>query len=286
MTLRFLARVPSGWTVTSQIEPFRFPAGEWHLRLPEEGKETTVAAVLYGTDADEIIQLGLWADAMRQRGHRTVAYIPYFPAARADRGAPFGGKVYADIINSFKLDEVVIFDPHSPVIVELINNVRVVDSARLVRQAIAGGLPSDEWTAADKGYVGVIAPDKGARARAARAAAHLHLPVYQAEKIRDFATGKLSGFTVEDLPTVGKFLIVDDICDGGGTFVGVAEAAGLGPDRVDLWVSHGIFSGRAAENLKSFGKVFTTDSHPGAFNSEIGAQVLQILPPLMVETAP
>lgn len=281
MAIRFLAKVETGWTVTSQIEPFRFPAGEWHLRLPEVGKESPVGAILYGADADELIQLGLWADAMRQRGHHTTAFIPYFPAARADRGEPLGAKVYADIINGFQLDEVVIFDPHSQTIVELINNVRVIDSARLVRQAIAGGRPSNEWTAADKGYVGVIAPDKGARDRAEKAARHLHLPVYQAEKVRDFATGKLSGFTIEELPAEGRFLIVDDICDGGRTFSGVAEAAGLGPDRVDLWVSHGVFSGRAAENLKVFGAVYTTDSHPGAHNEAVGAKVLPILPHLM-----
>lgn len=281
MTIRFLSQVPKGWLTTSAIEPFQFPAGEWHLRLPEVGAETSKGAIVYGADVNDLVQLGLWADAMRQRGEKTVAYIPYFPAARADRGEPFGARVYAEIVNSFKLDEVVVFDPHSPVIVELINNVSVVTSARLIRQAIAGGRPSNEWTAKDNGYVGVIAPDKGAHERASAAAQHLHLPVFQASKTRDFATGKLSGFAIENLPEEGKFLIVDDICEGGGTFVGLAEAANLGPDRLDLWVSHGSFTGRAVENMKTFGTVYTTDSHPGASNPEIGAKVIPILPYLM-----
>lgn len=277
MTTRFLARVPQGWHVDSRVEPFQFPGGERHLRVPENLNEVATGAVLYGADPSDIIDLGMWADLTRQRGERTVAYIPYFPAARADRGAPFGAKVYADIINSFGLDEVVIFDPHSPVIESLINNVRVVDSTRAVRNAVAGR----SRTAADNGYVGVIAPDKGAVARTERVAKALHLPVYKATKHRVEATGKLSDFHVEELPSEGRLLVVDDICDGGGTFCGLAEAAGIGRDRLSLWVSHGIFSGKADQLRNYYSTVYTTDSHPGARREDVGAHVTAVLPYLI-----
>lgn len=277
MSTRFLAKAPQGWEVDSQIEAFQFPGGERHLRVPEDFAETSTGAVLYGADPTDIIDLGLWADMVKQRGERAVAYIPYFPAARADRGIPFGAEVYANIINSFKLDEVVIFDPHSPVITELIHNVRVVDSTRAVRNAVSGRA----FTAADNGYVGVIAPDKGAVARAEHVANALHLPLFKATKERDFETGKLSHFAVEPLPETGRLLVVDDICDGGGTFCGLAEAAGVGRERLSLWVSHGIFSGKANQLRDYYSTVYTTDSHPGARRADVGAHVTPVLPYLI-----
>ncbi len=277
MSTRYLARTPHGWHVDSQVTPFQFPGGERHLRLPENFNETSTGAVLYGADPADIIDLGLWANMVKQRGERAVAYIPYFPAARADRGTPFGAKVYADIINSFELDEVVIFDPHSPVITELVNNVRVVDSTRAVRRAVAGRA----MTAADNGYVGVIAPDKGAVARAENVARALHLPLFKATKERNFETGKLSHFEVEPLPETGRLLVVDDICDGGGTFCGLAEAAGIGRERMSLWVSHGVFSGKADQLRNYYSTVYTTDSHPGARRQDVGAVVVSVLPYLI-----
>jgi len=66
-------------------------------------------------------------------------------------------------------------------------------------------------------YTGIIAPDKGALNRAEALAHAFEVPLYIGGKTRDFETGKLTGFTMESLPEGGKFLIVDDICDGGGT---------------------------------------------------------------------
>lgn len=271
MSIHFLARAPEGWLQPASLKPFQFPGGEFHLKdiNPEE---TSAGAIVYGSDPRELVELGLWADAMHQLGMKAVAYIPYFPAARADRGVPFGGKVYADLVNSFELDEVVIFDPHSPVIVELLNNVRVVDSAELVASVI-GREEND--------YVGVIAPDKGAVDRAQRAANALRLPLYKASKERDFETGKLLKFSVEELPTEGRLLIVDDICDGGGTFMGLAEASGVPQERLSLWVSHGIFSGRANQLTERFSRIYTTDSHPGARREDVGAIVAPIFPHLV-----
>lgn len=272
MSIQFLTKNTDETLCESLIEPFRFPAGEWHLRLPEKNVEPKSIAVIYGTDVNDLVVLGLWADAMKQRGERTTAYIPYFPAARADRGEPFGAKVYANIVNSFELDEVVIFDPHSPVIVSLLNNVRVVDSATVIREAIGADLEN---------YVGVIAPDKGAVERAQRMADAMNVPLFKATKERDFATGKLLKFAVETLPSKGRLLIVDDICEGGGTFLGLAEVSGVPKERLSLWVSHGSFSGKANLLTERFSRIYTTDSLPGAHRADVGARVTPIMPFLM-----
>jgi len=54
---------------------------------------------------------------------------------------------------------------------------------------------------------------------------------------------------------------VDDICDGGGTFIGLAKALKQkNAGNLYLAVSHGIFSKGFNELNKHFTKIFTTDS--------------------------
>ena len=83
-------------------------------------------------------------------------------------------------------------------------------------------------------------------------------------KERDSETGKLSHFTIVNPADVNGMvcLIIDDICDGGRTFEGIAtllrEAGATG---VDLFVTHGIFS--RGGKLAGIDRVYTTDSYPG-----------------------
>jgi phosphoribosylpyrophosphate synthetase len=64
-------------------------------------------------------------------------------------------------------------------------------------------------------------------------------------------------------------LIVDDICDGGGTFLGISDALGsrlrslgdVGGDYIlGLYVTHGIFSKGFCDLIEKFDHVYTTDS--------------------------
>ena len=241
------------------IQPFTYPGGEIDLKIPRDtapGGEWI--AYLQGADPADLITLLLWADAARRYdAHRTLL-LPYLPAARSDRGAPTGAAAYAGLIHSLGLDTLVYLDPHSwvmpNILSESVDRLVEVDLVRVVLDSIRD---------TDR-YAGVIAPDKGATGRASRVADALGVPVYQGAKHRDFETGKLTGFSCEELPEQGRFLVVDDICDGGGTFMGLADATGLGKDRLDLWVTHGIFSGKAASLREHYGRIYTTDSHPGA----------------------
>ncbi|ROP72309.1 phosphoribosyltransferase family protein [Curtobacterium sp. PhB115] len=263
-----------GNQTTPTFSTMRFPAGEAHVKVANDTAEpggTTEIATLRGTSGDDLLMLGMWADAVRQRGSKSVALIPYLPGARQDRGIPFGAKVYADVLNGFHLDQVIAFDPHSPVIVGLVDNLTVVTSERVVAEAVIrghdGGSP----------YDGIIAPDKGAVARATAVADACGLPLYRAEKHRNPDTGKLDGFTCEPLPETGRFLVVDDICDGGGTFMGLAGSTGLPKERLGLWVSHGVFSGRAPQLAEHFGEIVTTDSYP-AQNAIEGLRTIALTP--------
>ncbi|MGU3410895.1 phosphoribosyltransferase family protein [Microbacterium sp. M1A1_1b] len=261
-----------GTTVAPTFSTLRFPAGESHVKVAVEHDapaDLTEIATLRGTDGNDLLMLGMWADAVRQRGSRSVALVPYLPGARQDRGLPFGAKVYADVLNGFHLDQVIAFDPHSPVIVGLVDNLTVVTSKQVVRDAV---LDVD-----GDAYTGIIAPDKGAVARATAVAETCGLPLFRAEKHRNPDTGKLDGFTCEPLPADGRFLVVDDICDGGGTFMGLAGSTGLPKERLGLWVSHGVFSGRAPQLADHFGEIVTTDSYP-AQNAVPGVRTIELTP--------
>ncbi|QZQ55205.1 ribose-phosphate pyrophosphokinase [Curtobacterium sp. TC1] len=265
-----------GNQTTPTFSTMRFPAGEAHVKVANDTAEPgglTEIATLRGTNGDDLLMLGMWADAVRQRGSRSVALVPYLPGARQDRGLPFGAKVYADVLNGFHLDQVIAFDPHSPVIVGLVDNLTVVTSEQVVRDAVVGTPELDGESA----YTGIIAPDKGAVPRATAVAEACGLPLYRAEKHRNPDTGKLDGFTCEPLPDTGRFLVVDDICDGGGTFMGLAGSTGLPKERLGLWVSHGVFSGRAAQLADHFGELVTTDSYP-AQNAIDGLRTIALTP--------
>jgi ribose-phosphate pyrophosphokinase len=209
---------------------------------------------------NDLFTIGMWADYLINKDSKSVLIMPYVPGARADRGEPFGLHVYAKFINNLLIDQIIIFDPHSQKAPELLKgfeNLTVVYPAEFFEQTHVKMEMLD--------YTGIIAPDAGAELRAQGVADALGLPLYTAKKTRDFETGKLSGFEI-DLPTSTEddefFLIVDDICDGGGTFIGLVDAIGLPFDRVDLFVSHGVFSKNALKNLsEKFEYVYTTNSY-------------------------
>lgn len=266
MTLLLLQRTDSGTLEPSFMNAINFPAGEAHISVSTESLVHDHVALLQGADSNEILQLAMWANAAHNSGTKPVLLLPYLPGARQDKGIPYGAKVYADLINSMDFKQVVCVDPHSSVMPSLLNNLTIIDSDNLITENVN-----------TLGLAGVICPDQGAHARSERVARALGVPVYYAKKKRNQANGKLSGFECEPLPATGRFLVVDDICDGGGTFMGLADATGLSKDRLELWVTHGVFSGKAAQLNDRYSRVYTTDSHPGATSGKVTAEVFPLM---------
>jgi len=273
MTLTFRAHLKdTNLTIDSPLTPFWFPGGEAHIKGGEEqvGKFDYQIADLRGADPRDLIMAVAWAQVVHERGEKAVLFLPYLPGARADRGVP-NLHVYTTMIFEVEADQIIYLDPHSP---EWIRDYTSMDDitkitefpfTRIIKREVQNG----DHDSGPHPYTGVIAPDHGAVDRASKAARAMGVPVYKAGKTRDFETGKLTGFHMEDeLPAEGKFLIVDDICDGGGTFLGLAGAIGLPPERLDLWVTHGIFSKGLWELSETFGEIHTTDSF---LNDELGA---------------
>lgn len=190
--------------------------------------------------------------------------IPYFPAARQDRvmvkGEPLSVKVYADIINGLGFKKVIVFDAHSEVTPAVLNNCEAITNHVFIKQVI------------EKIGVNVklISPDGGALKKIYKVSEFLGgAEVVECSKSRDVKTGKLTGFKVYADDLNGQdCLIVDDICDGGGTFIGLAEELKKkNAGKLYLAISHGIFSKGFDELEKCFTHIFTTNSFKDLIHS-------------------
>lgn len=267
--ITFKAKTATGEIINSAITPFFFPAGEAHVKQePQRLVEPVEIAIIQPSPEslhNDLFALAMWNDYLVGGPTKRVLVMPYAPGARADRGGPFGAEIYGEFISNLLLDQIIIFDPHSPVIVEKLNFQQGGEVTAVYPDEFLS-LPHirEGWM---KGYTGIIAPDKGAVGRSGAVAKSLGLPLYTAEKTRDPSTGQLSGFKMEGLPESTEekgqyFLIVDDICDGGGTFLGLLEACGRKYGDIDLYVSHGVFSKNAVNNLsEKFESILTSNSY-------------------------
>lgn len=237
-----------------------FPGGERHVRLPASALDCsdrcwTLTAHLYS--AEGVMDLLLLTDALRRAapaGAELHLVMPYVPYARQDRvalpGEPLSAAVFCRLVNSLDFLSVTIADPHSDVVPALLERVRVQPAADAVRQLRGEAL-------AHLPGLALIAPDAGARKRVEQVGKALGLPVAYAGKTRDPATGRLSGAEVQgELPDL-PLLIVDDICDGGGTFVALAQVLRERTRQpLYLYVTHGLFTKGLAPLQAHFDGIF------------------------------
>ena len=262
---------PLGKENTIQFESFTFSGGEPHIKILSDLnaiEEVTVTTRIQSFNDFGLLLIAI--DALRRMSIKTIhLFLPYMPAARQDRvmitGESLSVKVYADLINSLNLDSVTIFDPHSEVAPALLNNCKVISNHKFIEKVIAD-INSD---------VILISPDGGALKKIYKVSEFLGgVPVIECSKKRNVKNGQLEGFKVYEDDLAGKdCLIVDDICDGGGTFIGLAEELKKkNAGNLYLAVSHGIFNKGVEVLNQYFTKIYTTDS----FKSIVEDGVVQV----------
>jgi ribose-phosphate pyrophosphokinase len=117
----------------------------------------------------------------------------------------------------------------------------------------------------------LISPDAGASKKIYDVAKFNNLGnVVTASKVRE--NGQIVKTDIPNLDKYDesyKFIICDDICDGGRTFIELAKAIKETHPNNELYlvVSHGIFSAGFDELSKYFKRIFTTNSYQ-EFESE------------------
>lgn len=261
-----------------------FPTGEKHIRIRNLSPNDRV--VLYNTDpTGDLMKLGMAVDICRRARVASLKLVmPFMPYARQDRvvaeGDPVSVAVFARFINLLGFDQVVITDPHSDMAVTWLDNVKVIHQWEVAAQAVI------QLKGHIEGSLALVAPDKGSQEKVRHLRDHLeHLtncvyPIIQCDKTRDKETGKITGFQILDgTPSFNHCFMIDDICDGGGTFLGLAKVlAERGANRgQSLYVTHGIFSKGVADLSMVFDNIFASDSFPsvdGVQTIELGIPVL------------
>lgn len=241
-----------------QFESFVFSGGEPHIKINPAFDPSRAITVTHRLNSfNDLGLLCLAVDALnRMEAKLDTLIIPYFPAARQDRvmvkGEPLSVKVYANIINSFNFRKVIVFDAHSEVTPAVLNNCEVIPNHLFIQKVLQS----------IKEELILVSPDGGALKKIYKLSEFLGgIEVIECSKSREVKTGTLRGFKVYENDLKGKTcLIVDDICDGGGTFIGLAnELKNKNAGKLLLAVSHGIFS-KGFEDLNCFERIFTTDS--------------------------
>lgn len=258
-----------------EIQTFNFPAGECHVRVSSPLPHTIVKAYL--DRADDIMALLLTIDALRRflPSVKIDLHIPYFPYGRQDRvcnqGESLSVKVMADLINNLKCDRVVIVDPHSEVTPALLNNCQVITQADIISQSnFKDELVKDNWV--------LISPDSGAEKKTLAVAKRIGIKdVFCSQKIRDTQTGKILATTFHHDVKGRKVLILDDICDGGKTFVELGKLLQQKEASVIcLYITHGIFSKGLTPLRPYFNHIYC--HHTRLSFSEQDSSFLTILP--------
>jgi phosphoribosylpyrophosphate synthetase len=236
-------------------------------------KTTTLQGLWAGVDYASAVSTIVW-----NRGQVPPdLYVPYLPGARQDRRNLFGGDVLntasrsIQIVNSARplFESIYVFDVHNPSTVPEGWNVV---PANIIGNAVTLG----NWPKHELYYDAVIAPDKGAVARAQGVANLFHVPLLVASKVRDVSDGRITSYSIDTSTSeMRRVLVVDDLCDGGYTFELLAKS--LPADSIkDLYVTHGLFSKGTKTLRKLYDNIITTDSVYS--ESGLGIHVLNLLP--------
>lgn len=251
-------------------ESFVFSGGEVQLKIPtlpdviHDGDLTVVARV---QTANTLVELLLACEILKRKyvGRRKRLVIPYFPYARQDRimvsNEAFSLKVISKLINTLGFDEVVTYDPHSYVTEAMVDNIKPRSQLEII-ETECGQLT--DFIRKEKPVL--ISPDAGASKKALSVAKHFNLKLAIGHKTRDVTTGEITGSSISGIEpsdlSGATVLIVDDICDGGRTFVELAKLlkTEYQVHKIILYVTHGIFSQGYDVFKGLIDVIFTTDT--------------------------
>jgi ribose-phosphate pyrophosphokinase len=234
-----------------------FSGGEVQPRLldpPAEADQVRITAHVWSSD--ELMETLLVYNACRNQWLYAQIHLvlPYLPYARQDRvchpGEANSLRLIGALIAACNFSSIEIWDPHNPTATR--DTIR--KSAHLRFRYAVSFVERIPTLTTDRTVI--VAPDAGGHQRALQCASTLMCPLIQATKTRDPDTGEL-GPPIVTAEHIGSrdFLIVDDICDGGRTFVNLAKVLRpLTDGKIYLYVTHGIFS-------VGFGNLFAAVDH-------------------------
>lgn len=227
------------------IEPvpyFKFPAGEVHIRDFDVSDITQVILNWRGDHTDLAVLSSLVTLPVSMLALQSPLLVPYLPASRADRiidNESLGKVAYLDLISAawdglslIASSYIETWDIHSTTNTD----TPIINIPRIQQYLTTHSFPDNSV---------LLAPDEGSISRVAAISTATGLPYVRATKNRDYATGQLLSNSIPAvLGDYDHIFVVDDICDGGGTFLLLADSIRKQniSSNLHLFVTHGIFS--------------------------------------------
>lgn len=238
------------------------------VKFPDGQQSVNIEGDISG-DIEVISRLNNWEDLeliicatrilQNHKVNNISLIVPYFIGARSDRsfepkGVHYIKQVIAPVINMLNFTSVKVLDPHSDVLEACIDNLDILSIDKFYQ------FVADTENHHILKYYTVVAPDSGAYKRAFKFASKFDLDIITCNKIRT-KDGKIIKTEVPDLKYKDNFIIIDDICDGGMTFVEVAKAIREQKPKciITLVVSHNLFS--KGIPLEGIDKIYSTNSY-------------------------
>ena len=252
----------------------RFSDGEFNFYIEENvrGADVFIVQPTCPPSDRNLMDFLIMVDAFRRSSaERITAVIPYFGFARSDKKdrprVPIASKLVANLIEAAGVQRVLAMDLHASQIQGFFD------------------IPVDHLYAAPE-FISyyqdnrmpnliVVSPDTGGAERARAYAKRLNAGLALCDKRREKAN------VAEVMNVVGDVrgkncIVVDDMCDTGGSLTKVAEALkNAGAERIHACFTHPVLSGQSVEKLENsaYEQVVVTDTMP---LSETGAQMSKV----------
>lgn len=249
-----------------------FSDGEKHIKfITEINRKDSVKVICRITSMDELFILMQVGDILNRMEVEWALVITYLMGMRMDRvmsfNEAFSLKIVAKTINDMHPNAVFVVEPHSDRTLKLINN-----STPLMNHFAEAAMTDPEHN-----YM-IVFPDAGAKLRYGEALEN-KVPMMTCHKKRDPATGKLSGFGIDnpevlnEYPECNAFFVIDDLCDGGGTFCGIADQLKeLRPDfHRTLAITHAVAARGIYKVMDYYNDLFITNSYADWGNDQFVA---------------
>lgn len=216
---------------------------------------------------DSLMELFLLVRTIKRASSTSItAVIPYYGYARQDRKTtgrvPISASDIAFMLELAGVDRVVTVDLHC-------GQIQGFFHYAPVDNLFASYMFASYFEGKDLQNITVISPDAGGVERAKKFMEHLAQKGLSAEMAL-ISKQRAQAGVVASMTLIGEVkgkdaIIIDDLCDTGGTIIKAAELLKQeGANRVFVAVTHPVFSGKALENIGNsvIDEMIVTDTIP------------------------